>query len=224
MKVKKFYTEQQNFLSDKIEIENSASVEILHNQVDAIGEFVEEDVTDFVLNEIEQVNAMEEMTDDPDFTLNETMNTEIPASGNCEYITTDSCDVSSASNSNVLSSTEANAIYIVLGEISPLLQRYDCGKTILIRLLKEKLNASINFKDDILNMQCTLQQQIIRKLSQLRNEFEHWERPFLIKNDLCAPTNCDFADNSAITDINTRIDIGNKLLSNWDTDPLVTVD
>ena len=125
-----------------------------------------------------QVNAMEETTDEPDFTLNETMNNEIPASGNCENITTDSFDVSIASNSNVLSSTEANAIYIVLGEISPLLQRYDCGKTILKGLLKEKLNASINFKDDMLNMQCTLQQQIIRKLSQLRNEFEHWERSF----------------------------------------------
>ena len=47
---------------------------------------------------------------------------------------------------------------------------------------------------------------------------------FLIENDLCAPTNCDIANNSAITDINRRIDIGNKLLSNWDTDPLVTVD
>ena len=47
-------------------------------------------------------------------------------------------------------------------------------------------------------MQCTLQQQIIRKLSQLRSEFEHWERSFLIKNDLCASMNCDFAGNSAI--------------------------
>ena len=65
------------FLSDKIEIENSASDEILHYQVDAIGEFVQ-DVIDFALNKIEEVNAMEETTDEPDFTLNETMNTEIP--------------------------------------------------------------------------------------------------------------------------------------------------
>ena len=44
---------------------------------------------------IEQVNAVEEVvtTDKPGFTLNETMNTKIPASGNFENITTDSCDV-----------------------------------------------------------------------------------------------------------------------------------
>ena len=107
----------------------------LHNQVDAIEEFVEKDVTDFVLDEIEQINAMEEVmtTDEPDFTLNETTNTEIPGSGNFENIMSDGCDVSCGSsssasnvlpgsitstcNSNVLSSTEANAIYIVLGEI-----------------------------------------------------------------------------------------------------------
>ena len=38
----------------------------------------------------EDVNAVEETIDEPDFTLNVTMNTEIPASGNCENITTDS--------------------------------------------------------------------------------------------------------------------------------------
>ena len=35
--------------------------------------------------------------------------------------------ITSTCNSNVLSSTEANAIYIVLGEISSLLQRYECN-------------------------------------------------------------------------------------------------
>ena len=44
---------------------------------------------------IGQINAMDEVmtTDEPDFTLNERMNTEIPASDNLENITIDSCDV-----------------------------------------------------------------------------------------------------------------------------------
>ena len=36
------------------------------------------------------------------------------------------------------------------------------------------------------------------------------------KNDFFAPINCDFIDNDAISDINRRIDVGNKLLGNWE--------
>ena len=128
--------------------------------------------------------------DEPDFTLSETMNTEIPASGNFENITTDSCDVTCGSSSNasnvlpssITSTCNSNAIYIVLGEITPLLQRYDCGKTILKRLLKEKLNDSINFKDMLTcNAHCS------NNYKKLRSEFEHWERSFLVDSTYTLP-------------------------------------
>ena len=56
-----------------------------------------------------------------------------------------------SSNSTGLSSREANAKSIVLGEISPLLLRYDRGVTIFKNLLKEKVGASINFIDEMVH-------------------------------------------------------------------------
>ena len=41
-------------------------------------------------------------------------------------------------------------------------------------------------------------------------------KSFLKKNDLCAPINCDFIGNTAMPDINRRINVGNNLLRNWD--------
>ena len=60
---------------------------------------------------------------------------------------------------------------IVLGEISPLLLRYDRGVTIFKNLLKEKLDASINFIDEMVHIQCTLRQQVVIKLGELKGEF-----------------------------------------------------
>ena len=59
-----------------------------------------------------------------------------------------------SSNSTGLSSREANAISIVLGEISPLLIRYDRGVTIFKNLLDENLDASINFIDEMALTKC----------------------------------------------------------------------
>ena len=103
-------------------------------------------MSDFVLREVERIDNFEVVgTDMPDVALNETENVALP--GNFENILTNSCvdiDVSCSNststinvlpvtstsncNSNGLSSRVANAICIVLGEISPLLQRYDSGK------------------------------------------------------------------------------------------------
>ena len=156
------------FLSDKIAIKNSA------------------------LREIEGVDTFRvEGTDMLDVHLNERKNVVLP--DNVKNTLTNSCDIDAScssststinalpatstgrSNSNGLSSREANAICIVLGEISPLLQKYDNGKTMFKGLQKEKANVSINYKDDLLNIQSILQQQVIRKLSDLRREFECWE-------------------------------------------------
>ena len=148
--------------------------------------------------------------DMPDVALNETEN--VVLTNSCvdidwvavaQAVLLPTTSISSC-NSNGLSSKEANAICLVLVEISPLLQRYDSGKTIFQRLQKEKINDSINFTDDLLNTQSILQQQVIGKLSDLRREFVCWERSVLIKNDLCAPINCAFTDN------------GTNLLRNWD--------
>ena len=132
------------FLSDKIAIENSASHDMLclhsDNQFSAKEELLEDDVTDFVLREIEGVDTFRvEGTDMRDVHLNERKNVVLP--DNVKNILTNSCDIDAScsnststinalpatstgrSNSNGLSSREANVICIVLGEISPLLEK-----------------------------------------------------------------------------------------------------
>ena len=205
---------KKTFLSDKIE--NSASPDTLSlkivNQLNTNEEFVEEDVTDFVLENV----AMPDSANFEHISTDTCVNSSITCGSSSSAINFPSCSRTSSSNSNDLSSKKANAISIVLGEISPLLQRYDRGVTIYKRLQKEKLNASGSFKDDLLDIQSTLHQQVIRKVSELKREFECWERSFLINNDFCAPVQCDLAGNNAITDINRRINIGSNILNNWD--------
>ena len=83
------------------------------------------------------------MSDNTNFVLemsdNTNIGTDLPSSS------------STNSNSNELSSKEANAFFIVLGEISPMLLRYDQGLTVFKRLQKEKINTSTNFKDNMSN-------------------------------------------------------------------------
>ena len=106
-------------------------------QFSAKEELLEDDVTDFVLREIEGVDTFRvEGKDMPDVHLNERENVVLP--DNLKNILTNSCDIDAScssststinalpvtstgiSNSNGLSSREANAICIVFGEISPL--------------------------------------------------------------------------------------------------------
>ena len=201
------------FLSDKIE--NCPSPDTLslkvENQLCTNEDFAGEDVTDFILENVAKPDNANFENISTDTCIN---NSEVSSSS---VINLPSCSKTISSNTKDLSSKKANAISIVLGEISPLLQRYDHGLTILKRLQKEKLNASENFKDHLLGMQSTLQQQVSKKVSELRSEFECWERSFLINNGLCAPTQSDFDGDNAITDINRRINIGNNMLSNCDT-------
>ena len=200
------------FLSDKIgnfTSPDAVSLQTVH-QLSTNEELDEEDVTDFVLDNV----AMSDSANIEIISTNH-CNSDISC-GSSSGINLPSSSSTSSCNSNGLSSREANAFFIVLGEISPMLEKYDSGLTVFKRLQKEKLEASVAFIDYMFNLQSTLQQRVTTKLSELKSEFECWERTFLINNKWCAPTKCDLAGNSNITEISRKIDIGNKILNDWD--------
>ena len=196
------------FLSDKIgnfTQPDAVSLQTVH-QLSINEELDEEDVTDFALDNVE-------MSDCANIEIISTSNSDSCASSS-SGINLPSNSSTSSCNSNELSK-EANAFFIVLGEISPMLQRYDSGLKVFKRLQKENLEASIPFRDHLFNLQNTLQQQVTIKLSELKSEFECWERSFLINNKWSAPTKCDLDGDSNITEINRKIDISNKILNDW---------
>ena len=90
------------FLSDKIAIENSASQDMLCLHSDnqfSVKEELLEDVTDFVLREIEGVDTFrEEGTDMPDVHLNERENVVLP--DNLKNILTNSCVIDASCSSS----------------------------------------------------------------------------------------------------------------------------
>ena len=186
------------FLSDKILNNTSHATQILRKSQIVTEDFVE-DLTNFVL---------ETVPNSGDFIRcgSSSSNNDLPSSSS-----------SSNSYSNDLKSKEANAISFVLGELSLLLKKYDNGVTIFRRLQEEKLNASDHFRANLIDIQSTLQQEVITKLSELKTEFECWERSFLINNNYCAPITNDFANNNVIGDINRKINIGHCILRNWES-------
>ena len=138
------------FLSDKILNNNSPATQILRKSQIVTEDFVEEDLTDFVL---------ETVPNSGDFIRcgSSSSNNDLPSGSS-----------SSNSYSNDLKSKEANAISFVLGEISPLLKTYDNGVTIF-RLQEEKQNASDHFRANLIDIQSTLQKEVITKLSESIN-------------------------------------------------------
>ena len=97
------------------------------------------------------------------------------------------------------------------------MKKYDNGVTIFRRLQEEKQNTSDHFRANLIDIQSTLQQEVITKLSELKTEFECWERSFLINNNYCAPISNDFANNNVIADFNRKINIGHCILRNWES-------
>ena len=60
--------------------------------------------------------------------------------------------------------------------------------------------------------QSKFQQEVLKKVSTLKVQFENWERSFLLENNLCAPSVSDVENNIYIADISGKIHIGNQLL------------
>ena len=125
----------------------------------------------------------------------------------------DNINVASSSKdsntSNSYSTSEANAIYLVLGG-SLLLKNYDMEKG-LFKLGK----ASSDIIESLKDTQRKFQQQVLKTVSTLKVQFEKWERSFLSENNLCAPSVSDVENNIYIADIFRKIHIGNQLLKNW---------
>ena len=124
----------------------------------------------------------------------------------------DNINVASSKDSNTSNShstSEANAIYLVLGG-SPLLKNYDMEKG-LFKLGK----ASSDIIESLKDTQSKFQQQVLKIVSTLKVQFEKWERSFLSENNLCAPSVSDVENNIYIADIFRKIHIGNQLLKNW---------
>ena len=116
----------------------------------------------------------------------------------------DNINESSSSKDNITSNSyctsEANAIFLVLGGSSELIN-YDIEKD-LFKLGKASLDTIESLKDT----QSKFQQQV---------QFENWERSFFLENNLCAPSVSDVKNNIYIAEIFMKIHIGNQLLRSW---------
>ena len=119
------------------------------------------------------------------------------------------CSSNDSISSNSYSSSEANAIYLVLGGSTDL-KRYDTEKG-LFKLGK----ASFDTIESLKNTQSKFQVQVLQKVSVLKEQFESWERSFFSNNSLCTPTVNDVENDSCIADIFKKIRLGNQLLRSW---------
>ena len=81
--------------------------------------------------------------------------------------------------SNSYFTSEANAIYLVLGGSSEL-KNYDMEKG-LFKLGKASSDTIESLKDT----QSKFQQQVLNKVSTLKMLFKNWERSFLLENNVC---------------------------------------
>ena len=107
------------------------------------------------------------------------------------------------------SSSEANALYLVLGS-SPELKKYDMEKQ-LFKLGKASLDTVNSLKYSL----AKFQQKVLKQVSTLEVQLGNWERSFLSENNFCVPTASDVENNSYIASIFREIHIGKQLLRNW---------
>ena len=98
--------------------------------------------------------------------------------------------------SNSYCTSEANAIFLVLGGSSEL-TNYDIDKD-LFKLGKASLDTIESLRDT----QSKFQQQVLKKVSTLQVQFENWERDF-------------FLENIYIAESFKKIHIGNQLSRSW---------
>ena len=101
---------------------------------------------------------------------------------------------------------EAQAIYKVLKGTSSLLESYDNEKS------KIKQQPSSIVSSDFLNMQARLQTQTLKQISILQEDFEKWERHFILENDMCFACIYNIKNDEKVLDVYCRIKIGKKLL------------
>ena len=104
---------------------------------------------------------------------------------------------------------EAQAIYKVLKGTSSLLESYDNEKS------KIKQQPSSIVSSDFLNMQARLQTQTSKQISILQEDFEKWERHFMLENDMCFPCIDNIKNDEKVLDVYCKIKIGKKFLQSW---------
>ena len=206
------------FLRDRIEIDNS--LPIYSKSLTAPDNYIEKELEDLEDCTVVEVGDFVE-----DCTVAEVDNIDI--TDDVDFDRTSRCvndDISGPSkpsqNSNCLLTREANAIHLVLGEMSPFLVKYDCEKDTYKNLMAKQVGqqssgTSNDYTSNLLDMQSTLQTQVLKKKSTLKRDFENWERSFLVAHDFGAPDDSDMKANSSIADIVRRINIANQLLRKW---------
>ena len=64
-------------------------------------------------------------------------------------------------------------------------------------------------------MQARLQVQTLKQISILQEDFEKWERHFMLENDMCFPCIDNIKNDEKVLDVYCRIKIGKKLLQSW---------
>ena len=116
---------------------------------------------------------------------------------------------STSSKANTFLTREAQAIYKVLKGTSSPLESYDNEKSEI-----KQQPSSIVFSD-FLKMQAQLQTQTLKQISILQEDFEKWERLFMLENNMCFPSIDNIKNDEKILDIHCRIKIGEKLLQSW---------
>ena len=188
----------------------------------------EDDITDFEIGDYPVINtgnmdqAVIESRDkiSPDSALDNTVCNhsceKIIEAGSSSYVINnppllnDNINEASSSEDSITSNSyftsEANAIYLVLGGSSEL-KNYDMEQG-LFKLGKASSDTIESLKDT----RSKFQQQVLKKVSTLQMQFENWERSFLLENNLCAPSVSDVENNIYIADILRKIHIGNQLL------------
>ena len=112
---------------------------------------------------------------------------------------------STSSKANTFLTREAQAIYKVLKGTSSLLESYDNEKSEI------KQQPSSIVSSDFLKMQT----QTLKQISVLQEDFEKWERLFMLENNMCFPSVDNIKNDEKIIDVHCRIKIGEKLLQSW---------
>ena len=60
-----------------------------------------------------------------------------------------------------------------------------------------------------------MQTQTLKQISVLQEDFEKWERLFMLENNMCFPSVDNIKNDEKIIDVHCRIKIGEKLLQSW---------
>ena len=70
-------------------------------------------------------------------------------------------------------------------------------------------------KDMLIDMQSQLQTQILNAFSSLKYELNQWDKPFMLSNNMTAPSCTDYQNHDYIATIQNKIKTGDILLKKW---------